>query len=119
MIFLFIIIIIIIIIILANQDELERGDVPKSVQCYMNETGASEEDACEYIRYLISETWKKMNEERDAASPLSETFIEIVFNLGRMAQCMCMELETMKLRIVYHHYLFSPFQYMKIDMMNY
>ena len=71
-----------------NQDELERGDVPKSVQCYMNETGASEEDACEYIRYLISETWKKMNEERDAASPLSETFIEIVFNLGRMAQCM-------------------------------
>ena len=25
----------------------------------------------------------------------------------------------MKLRIVYHHYLFSPFQYMKIDMMNY
>nr|POF27249.1 myrcene synthase, chloroplastic [Quercus suber] len=69
-------------------DELERGDVPKSIQCYMNETGAREEDAREYIRYLINETWKKMNEERDATSPLSETFIEIVFNLGRMAQCM-------------------------------
>ena len=103
----------------VNQDELERGDVLKSVQCYMNKTGASEEDAREYIRYLITETWRKMNEERDATSPLSETFIEIVFNLGRMAQCMCMELETMKLRIVYHHYLFSPFQYIKIDMMNY
>jgi len=32
---------------------------------------------------------------------------------------MDMELETMKLRVVYHHYLFSPFQYIKIDMMNY
>ena len=54
----------------------------------MNETGASEEDAREYIRYLISATWKKMNEERAATSPFSETFIEIAFNLGRMAQCM-------------------------------
>uniref|UniRef100_A0A7N2MKM7 Uncharacterized protein n=1 Tax=Quercus lobata TaxID=97700 RepID=A0A7N2MKM7_QUELO len=71
----------------TSTDELERGDVPKSIQCYMNETGASEEDAREYIRYLISKTWKKMNEERDATSPLAETFIEIVFNLGRMAQC--------------------------------
>ncbi|KAK7839331.1 myrcene synthase [Quercus suber] len=72
----------------ASDDELERGGVPKSVQCYMNETGASEEDAREYIRYLISETWKKMNEERDATSSLLETFIEIIFNLRRMAQCM-------------------------------
>ncbi|KAK7834551.1 myrcene synthase [Quercus suber] len=72
----------------TSTDELERGDVPKSIHCYMNETGASEEDAREYTRYLISETWKKMNEERDATSPLSETFIEIVFNIGRMAQCM-------------------------------
>ena len=45
---------------LENQDELKRGDVPKSIQCYMNETGASEEDAREYIRCLISATWKKM-----------------------------------------------------------
>ena len=53
----------------------------------MNETGASEEDAREYIRCLISATWKKMNEERFVTSPFSETFIEISFNLGRMAQC--------------------------------
>ena len=71
-----------------NRDELDRDDVPKSIQCYMSETGASEEGACEYIRYLISETWKKMNEEQDATSSLSETFIEIIFNLRRMAQCM-------------------------------
>ncbi|KAA8536396.1 hypothetical protein F0562_028874 [Nyssa sinensis] len=72
----------------TSSDELKRGDVPKSIQCYMHETGASEEDAREHIRFLISETWKKMNEDRIANSPFSETFIEIAMNLARMAQCM-------------------------------
>jgi (-)-alpha-terpineol synthase len=72
---------------LETQDELERGDVPKSVQCYMNETGASEKDAREYIRCLIMVTWKKMNEERATTSPFSQTFIEIAMNLARMGQC--------------------------------
>ena len=54
----------------------------------MNETGASEEDACKYIRNLIGATWMKMNEDRVASSPLSQAFIEIALNYGRMAQCM-------------------------------
>jgi (-)-alpha-terpineol synthase len=70
------------------RDELERGDVPKSIQCYTNETGVSEEDAREYMRSLISATWKKMNEERYASSPFSQIFIEIAMNVARMAQCM-------------------------------
>ena len=53
----------------------------------MNETGASEEDAREFIRCLISATWKKMIVEQCMTSPFSKTFIEIEFNLGRMAQC--------------------------------
>jgi hypothetical protein len=52
------------ILCFKTQDELERGDVPKSIQCYMNETGASEEYTCEYIKSMISETWKKMNKLR-------------------------------------------------------
>ncbi|XP_059435511.1 myrcene synthase, chloroplastic-like [Corylus avellana] len=73
----------------TSKDELDRGDVPKSIQCYMNETGATEEDAREYIRSLISTMWKKMNEEvGSASSPFSRTFIEIAMNLGRIAQCM-------------------------------
>ncbi|KAC3748924.1 hypothetical protein FH972_027205 [Carpinus fangiana] len=73
----------------TSEDELERGDVPKSIQCYMNENSATEEDAREYIRSLISTTWKKMNEEAGAASStFSRTFIEIAMNLGRTAQCM-------------------------------
>ncbi|KAF8409447.1 hypothetical protein HHK36_005523 [Tetracentron sinense] len=72
----------------TSTDELKRGDVPKSIQCYMNETSASEEKAREHIRGLISDTWKKMNEDRVADSPFSQTFIGIAMNLARMAQCM-------------------------------
>lgn len=54
----------------------------------MHETGASEKEARDHIRFLISETWKEMNEEKSTYSPFSETFISIAFNLARMAQCM-------------------------------
>lgn len=54
----------------------------------MNENGANEEDAREYIRSLISNMWKKINEERVVDCPFSQTFIEIAMNLGRMTQCM-------------------------------
>ncbi|KAK2989237.1 hypothetical protein RJ640_029535, partial [Escallonia rubra] len=72
----------------TSQDELQRGDNPKSIQCYMHETGASEEDAREHIRHLISETWKKMNEDRVASSLFNQTFIDAAINFARMAQCM-------------------------------
>ncbi|KAK4572334.1 hypothetical protein RGQ29_030677 [Quercus rubra] len=63
------------------------GDVPKAIQCYMNETSASEEDACEYVRYLIFATWNKLNEEQVVSYPFNQLFIEIALNLARMAQC--------------------------------
>ncbi|CAL5435427.1 unnamed protein product [Camellia sinensis] len=37
---------------LKKVDELQRGDVPKSIQCYMHETGASENDAREHMKIL-------------------------------------------------------------------
>ncbi|RVW66249.1 (-)-alpha-terpineol synthase [Vitis vinifera] len=72
----------------TSLDELKRGDVPKSIQCYMYETGASEEEARKHISYLIGETWKKLNEDGAVESPFPETFIGIATNLARMAQCM-------------------------------
>lgn len=53
----------------------------------MHETGGSEEDAREHIKYLISESWKKMNEDRVVNSPLIETFMHIAMNLARMGLC--------------------------------
>nr|XP_043634924.1 R-linalool synthase QH1, chloroplastic-like [Erigeron canadensis] len=71
--------------------ELERGDVPKSIQCYMHETGASEEKAREHIKKLIIQTWKKLNQETMSAAAkydpsASEIFVECATNLGRMGQ---------------------------------
>lgn len=42
------------------QHELKRGDVAKSIQCYMRETGASEEDARQHIQDLVTSTWMKI-----------------------------------------------------------
>ncbi|KAL4312509.1 hypothetical protein GQ457_01G047540 [Hibiscus cannabinus] len=75
---------------LKKADELKRGDVPKSIQCYMHETGSSEEEAREYIKKLIDVTWKKMNGEYLSMthSTSSSTFVQIALNVARMAQCM-------------------------------
>ncbi|KAG5555550.1 hypothetical protein RHGRI_006257 [Rhododendron griersonianum] len=73
---------------LQKMDEMKKGDIPKSIQCYMHETGASEEEAREHIKYLIGETWKKMNIDQGVESPCSQTFVELAMNLARMAQCM-------------------------------
>ncbi|PIN03686.1 (R)-limonene synthase [Handroanthus impetiginosus] len=72
----------------TSLDEMKRGDVPKSIQCYMNETGASTKEAQEYVRFLIWTTWKKINEERISNSSLSQTFVRCAVDLGRMAQYM-------------------------------
>ncbi|KAF9600962.1 hypothetical protein IFM89_014668 [Coptis chinensis] len=72
----------------TSKAALERGDVPKSIQCYMHETGVLEEVACEYIRHMIGNLWKKMNKDRLDDSFFSQTYIEAVVNLARMAQCM-------------------------------
>ncbi|CAL5435383.1 unnamed protein product [Camellia sinensis] len=73
---------------LRKADELQRGDVPKSIQCYMHETGAPENDAREHMKYLIGETWKKMNEDGAANCLFTKTFIGNAMNLVRMTQCM-------------------------------
>ncbi|XP_044461394.1 terpene synthase 10-like [Mangifera indica] len=72
----------------TSSDELKRGDVAKSVQCYMHETGACEEDGREHIGEMVAATWMKMNRERLENPQLSRTLIEIAMNLGRMSQCM-------------------------------
>lgn len=71
----------------TSTNELQRGDVPKSIQCYMHETGASELSAREYVKGLINETWKKMNEDLMEVSPFPKPFISAAVNLSRMAQC--------------------------------
>ncbi|KAF7815109.1 terpene synthase 10-like [Senna tora] len=72
----------------TSKREKETGDVAKSIECYMNETGASEADARMHINLLIWKTWKKMNKEVSNYSCNSKSFIEIALNLARMSLCM-------------------------------
>ncbi|KAF3592962.1 hypothetical protein DY000_02025276 [Brassica cretica] len=51
----------------TSPDELARGDVLKSVQCYMHETGASEKEARAHMQQMISDTWNEMNYETKIA----------------------------------------------------
>ena len=71
------------------QDELKRGDVVKSVQCYMHESGAPEDEAREHMKFLMYETWKKMNKQvyDKAKCPFSKTFIRSAMKITRMSQC--------------------------------
>nr|AZM65215.1 tergamotene synthase [Santalum album] len=64
----------------TSSDELARGDTLKSIECYMNQTGASEEIAREHIKGLIEDTWKTLNECSFDDSQFGEPFVS--FNLN-------------------------------------
>ncbi|KAI3822628.1 hypothetical protein L1987_10223 [Smallanthus sonchifolius] len=73
----------------TSSEEMERGDISKSIQCYMHESGATEDEARRYIKNLIMKTWKKLNKERASAkSQLLWEFIEYAMDIVRMAQFM-------------------------------
>ncbi|KAD4384384.1 hypothetical protein E3N88_24552 [Mikania micrantha] len=71
----------------TSTDELARGDSLKSMECYMRDTGATEEEARGYIKELVSDTWKKLNKEGNAiaSSKYSREYIEFATNLSRTA----------------------------------
>ncbi|XP_070027126.1 (-)-camphene/tricyclene synthase, chloroplastic-like isoform X2 [Nicotiana sylvestris] len=71
----------------TSSEELRRGDVPKSIQCYMNEKGATEEEAREHISICIKEKWKLLiNTAQRENSLFSETFIGCAINIARTGQ---------------------------------
>nr|AIE41600.1 camphene synthase [Artemisia annua] len=73
----------------TSSDEMARGDTPKSIQCYMHETGATEEEARAHVRSLIIKVWQKLNKERAGLkTTYLKEFGECAANFGRMAQFM-------------------------------
>nr|GME04744.1 (-)-alpha-terpineol synthase-like [Ipomoea batatas]GME16539.1 (-)-alpha-terpineol synthase-like [Ipomoea batatas] len=74
----------------TSKDELERGDIPKSIQCYMQEKGCSEEDARNYMHKVVETTWKKMNKHFILTddSNLPKDYKRMALNHARISQCM-------------------------------
>ena len=71
---------------------MERGDVPKSIECYMHERGVSENEAMQHVKYLMREAWKQLNEDRlsiiNKSQYFSVQFIETFTDLVRVALCL-------------------------------
>ncbi|KAL3627586.1 hypothetical protein CASFOL_028949 [Castilleja foliolosa] len=68
----------------TSTDEMKKGDVHKSIQCYMHETGCSEEEAREYVKHLIDVTLKKMNKDILMEKQIGN-FSKAAMNLGRIS----------------------------------
>ncbi|XP_011003226.1 PREDICTED: probable terpene synthase 9 isoform X2 [Populus euphratica] len=66
--------------------ESERGDVTKSIQCYMIEKGASEKESKVHIKALINQAWKELNKENSKCS-LPKPLVNMSLNMARTAQC--------------------------------
>ncbi|KAH0460538.1 hypothetical protein IEQ34_011201 [Dendrobium chrysotoxum] len=66
--------------------EIQRGDVLKSIQCYMKEKNVSDSVARDYIRSLIRNYWKKLNGENIAFSTSIESFKKALVDVPRAAQ---------------------------------
>ncbi|PIN14252.1 Alpha-farnesene synthase [Handroanthus impetiginosus] len=45
----------------TSKAEIERGDAPSSILCYVREANVTEKEAQEHIRNIITESWKKIN----------------------------------------------------------
>ncbi|XP_042036516.1 (+)-bornyl diphosphate synthase, chloroplastic-like isoform X2 [Salvia splendens] len=72
--------------------EMKRGDVAKSIQCYMKERNASMEEAEEHVRFLIREAWKEMNTAgAGGGCSVRDDLVETAANFGRAAQFMYLD----------------------------
>ncbi|KAL0925865.1 hypothetical protein M5K25_004239 [Dendrobium thyrsiflorum] len=63
--------------------ELQRGDVSKSIQCYMKENHVSELVAQECIRNIIKKYWKELYREWIKGSRYEQTFKTVAINIPR------------------------------------
>ncbi|XXG62967.1 hypothetical protein AAC387_Pa05g1249 [Persea americana] len=70
----------------TSTHELERGDVLKSIQCYMHEAHVSEAIAREHIRRLTDETRKKINQEYVTGCLFPRHFADAAIGLIRRAE---------------------------------
>ncbi|CAN6922843.1 unnamed protein product [Brassica oleracea] len=70
----------------TSTEEMARGDSPKSVQCYMYETGANEDAAREQIQSMIIDSWDVINSAAHTSS-LPSGFVAAAANLNRVVQC--------------------------------
>ncbi|KAG2684190.1 hypothetical protein I3760_10G065400 [Carya illinoinensis] len=68
----------------TSSAEVERGDAPSSILCYMREENVSEEIARKHIEGMINITWKRLNGQCFTQLPTLQPFINMATNIARM-----------------------------------
>ncbi|GJS88870.1 (E)-beta-farnesene synthase-like protein [Tanacetum coccineum] len=70
--------------IATHKEEQERVHIASSIECYRKETGASEEEACEFFLKQVEDAWKVMN--RESLRPTNVPFPLVIppINLARV-----------------------------------
>ncbi|XP_059664106.1 probable terpene synthase 9 [Cornus florida] len=71
----------------TSKAEMVRGDVAKSIQCYMIKEGVSEEEARDHIKGIIKCSWRKLNEGLRKFQPKSSSIVTMSLSMARTAQC--------------------------------
>ncbi|KAF7848704.1 hypothetical protein BT93_L1721 [Corymbia citriodora subsp. variegata] len=71
----------------TSKAEIDRGDAPSSVVCYMREAKVSEDVARKHMKGLINQAWKNMNAHcfHNAETPLLQSYIDVTVNAARSA----------------------------------
>ncbi|XP_059439292.1 (E,E)-alpha-farnesene synthase-like [Corylus avellana] len=70
----------------TSKAEIERGDAPSSIMCYMREENVSEEIARKHIKGMINKTWEKINGQCFTTQlPMLQPFVNIASNAARVA----------------------------------
>ncbi|MQM21051.1 hypothetical protein Taro_054083 [Colocasia esculenta] len=71
----------------TSRAEMERGDILKTLECFMEDSGESEDNSREHIKGLVGELWMELNEECHENTELPQDFLRMVVNMSRAAQC--------------------------------
>nr|WNI01960.1 terpene synthase [Psidium guajava] len=71
----------------TSKAEIDRGDAPSSVVCYMREAKVSEDIAQEHVKGLINRAWKSLNVHcfGNDVTPFLRSYIDVTVNAARAA----------------------------------
>ncbi|XP_055823916.1 sesquiterpene synthase 15b-like isoform X2 [Solanum dulcamara] len=72
--------------LVTHEIEMERGDVASGIECYMNDYGATKEEAYMEIRKIIENNWKDLNGGCLNPTEVARVLLMPVLNLTRVAE---------------------------------
>ncbi|XP_024994640.1 (E)-beta-farnesene synthase-like [Cynara cardunculus var. scolymus] len=74
--------------IATHKEEQERGHVASSIECYIKETGATEEEAREHFSKQVEDAWKVVNRESLRPTAVAFPLVMPAINLARMCDAL-------------------------------